>query len=108
MVRGSGSTRHGNSRITRRLGTIQGTTAAGTHSGTIALTTDQFCDIKAEWNESGSTANFKLEWQSPSQPREVVPQDSSLSESGSCAEIQNAFLPLRSEILLTLFCGKLF
>lgn len=52
-----------------------GTTAAGNHSGTIALTTDQFCDIKAEWNESGSTANFKLEWQSPSQPREVVPQD---------------------------------
>ncbi|MBK8810722.1 MAG: hypothetical protein IPN69_08320 [Acidobacteria bacterium] len=47
----------------------------GTHSATIALTADSFYDIKLEWNESGSTAEFKLEWESPSQPRQTVPQD---------------------------------
>jgi len=52
-----------------------GTATAGTHSGTIALTFDQFYDIKIEWNDGGGVANFKLEWQSASQPREVVPQD---------------------------------
>lgn len=49
--------------------------SVGTHSASISLTADQFYDIKLEWNESGSTAEFKLEWESASQPRQVVPQD---------------------------------
>jgi hypothetical protein len=52
-----------------------GTTVPGTDSATIALTADQFYDIKMDWNEGGSTAEIKLEWQSTSQPRQVVPQD---------------------------------
>lgn len=44
----------------------------GTHSGTIALTAGQFYDIKVEWKDTGGTAEFRLEWQSTSQDREVV------------------------------------
>lgn len=47
----------------------------GEHSGTIALTADQFYTIKIEWNETGSSAECRLEWKSDSQLRQVVPQD---------------------------------
>jgi PA14 domain. len=47
----------------------------GTHSATINLNADQLYDIKLEWNETGGVAFCKLEWQSASQPRQVVPQD---------------------------------
>lgn len=46
-------------------------TTIGTHSGTIALTAGSFYDIKIEWKDTGGTAEFRLEWQSTSQKREV-------------------------------------
>lgn len=52
-----------------------GTATPGEHSATIALTANQFYDIRLDWNEGGSVAYCKLEWQSTSQSREVVPQD---------------------------------
>lgn len=52
-----------------------GSSTPGTHSATISLTADQFYDVKLEWNEGGSVAEFKFEWESSSQTREVVPQD---------------------------------
>ncbi|MEO8650514.1 MAG: PA14 domain-containing protein [Acidobacteriota bacterium] len=47
----------------------------GSHSATIALTADQFYDIKIEWFDNSGSADLKLEWQSTSQPIQVVPQD---------------------------------
>lgn len=50
--------------------------ANGTHSATFAATAaDQWKDIKMEWVNATGDSEFKLEWQSPSQPRQVVPQD---------------------------------
>lgn len=50
--------------------------ASGTHSITFAPSaTDQFKDIKMEWTNASGNSEFKLEWQSTSQPRQVVPQD---------------------------------
>jgi hypothetical protein len=46
----------------------------GTHTGTIALTAGTFYDIKLEgFNGSGSW-DFRLEWNSTSQPYETVPE----------------------------------
>lgn len=45
----------------------------GTHSATIALTAGQFYDIKVEWKHTTGNADIKLEWQSTSQVRQVVP-----------------------------------
>lgn len=52
-----------------------GTTAPGTHSGTFNFGTTGFMAILAEWNRGNSTgtAEIKLEWQSASQTREVIP-----------------------------------
>ncbi len=47
----------------------------GTHSATVSMNADQFYDIKIEWNETAGDAQIKLEWESSSQAREVVPQD---------------------------------
>ncbi|MCV4639885.1 hypothetical protein OFB62_31775, partial [Escherichia coli] len=47
----------------------------GTSTATITLTAGQFYDIKVEWNNGGSVAELKLEWQHASRPREVVPQE---------------------------------
>jgi hypothetical protein len=44
-----------------------------THSGTIALQANQLYDIRLEYYENGGGAVMKLEWQSASQAREVVP-----------------------------------
>lgn len=65
----------------------------GEHTATIALTADQFYDIKLEWNETGVTSQFKLEWSSPSQPRQVVPQDRLYpkAEAGNRFECHSAF-----------------
>lgn len=46
-----------------------------TDSATFAATADAFKDIKLEWKNEASTSQFMLEWQSASQPRQVVPQD---------------------------------
>jgi mannan endo-1,4-beta-mannosidase len=45
-----------------------------TFSGNIALTAGQKYDIKMEYYEDSVDAVARLEWQSPSQAREVVPQ----------------------------------
>lgn len=45
-----------------------------TYSGTIALTGGQKYDLKIEYAENTGAANCKLEWASPLQAREVVPQ----------------------------------
>lgn len=47
----------------------------GEHSTTFAATADQYYDIKMEWNNAAGDSEFKLEWQSTSQPRQVVTQD---------------------------------
>lgn len=45
-----------------------------TWTGTIALTAGTIYQIRMDYFENGGTALAKLEWSSPSQPREVVPQ----------------------------------
>lgn len=47
--------------------------SATTHSGTIALTGGQMVEIKMEMYENGVDASAKLEWQSPSLARQVIP-----------------------------------
>lgn len=49
--------------------------SAGTHSATFAATADLFEPIKLEWTNAAGDSQFMLEWQSTSQPRQVVPQD---------------------------------
>lgn len=49
-----------------------GTSTPGTHTGTFAFTADTFYDIKIEWNEGTGSAEFKLDWESTSQIREVI------------------------------------
>ena len=49
--------------------------ASGTHSATKSLHADTFYDIKIEWTNASGNSEFKLEWESTSQPRQVVPQD---------------------------------
>ncbi len=46
-----------------------------THSGTIALTADNFYPIEIHWNELAGEGSILLEWESTSQPREIVPQE---------------------------------
>lgn len=51
-----------------------GTTPAGVHSGTFALGSIDFLTILLEWNKGTTAAGeIKLEWQSASQTREVIP-----------------------------------
>lgn len=47
----------------------------GEHSATFDATADAFEDIKLEWNNAAGNSEFKLEWQSASQPRQVISQD---------------------------------
>lgn len=49
-----------------------GTPAASTP---IALTADEYYDIKLEWNEGGGPGEIRLAWESASNDREVVPQE---------------------------------
>ncbi len=44
----------------------------GTDSGTHNATANAFAEIKMHWNDKGG-GNFKVEWESASQPREVIP-----------------------------------
>jgi len=44
------------------------------YTGTIALTAGQKYEIRLEYFENNGGAACKMEWSSPSQPREVVPQ----------------------------------
>lgn len=52
-----------------------GTTVAGTHSGTASGTANTFLPVLIEWNRGNAVgaSEIKLEWQSTSQPRQVVP-----------------------------------
>lgn len=52
-----------------------------TYSGTIALIAGQKYDIKIEYYDNTGVANCKLEWASPLQSREVVPQSQLYSEA---------------------------
>lgn len=45
----------------------------GTNSVTFNATADAFVAIEMHWNDGGSPSNFKVEWESASQTREVVP-----------------------------------
>lgn len=45
---------------------------AATHTATIALTADQFYDIKVEWYDNTSAAEMILKWSSASQTEEVI------------------------------------
>lgn len=45
----------------------------GTHSATIALTADQLYNIRVDWRHTTGNAELRLEWESSSQAREVVP-----------------------------------
>jgi hypothetical protein len=47
-----------------------------TNSGSLTLAAGQFYDLKLEYFESAGGAVAKLEWSSPSQPRQIVPQSS--------------------------------
>lgn len=49
--------------------------SSGTHSATKSLHEDSFYDIKMDWTNASGNSEFKLEWESASQPRQVVPQD---------------------------------
>lgn len=44
-----------------------------TWSGTIALTAGQFYEIRMEYYENAGDASARLEWESATQPREVIP-----------------------------------
>ena len=43
--------------------------------GSIALTADQLVDIQVEYYQNGGGALVRVEWESASQPRQIVPQD---------------------------------
>lgn len=47
---------------------------ATTWSGKIALNAGQKYDLRMEYYENGGSANARLEWESPSQARQVIPQ----------------------------------
>lgn len=49
-----------------------GSTTAGTHTGTYAMTADTFYKIKVEWNSSTTPSLLKLEWSSTSQTQAVI------------------------------------
>jgi fibronectin type 3 domain-containing protein len=48
--------------------------APTTNSGTITLSAGQKVDIRIDYYENGGGAVARLEWQSPSQPRQVIPK----------------------------------
>lgn len=50
-------------------------TAAGTNTATFAATADQFYDIMIEWTNASGDSQLRLDWNSPSQPYQTVPQD---------------------------------
>lgn len=52
-----------------------GTNNAGNHSATIALTANTIYDIKVEWRNDAGANGVILEWESTTQPREVVPSE---------------------------------
>lgn len=49
--------------------------SAGTHSATFDATADAFVDVRIDWANAGGDSQIMLEWESTSQPRQVIPQD---------------------------------
>lgn len=49
--------------------------ASGTHTGTFAAAADAWYDIKIEWTNAAGDSQLRLDWASPSQPYQTVPQD---------------------------------
>jgi PKD repeat protein len=64
------------------------------HSGTVALVAGQRYAIRMEYYQNAGPAVIGLEWQSPSQPAEVVPQ----SRLYSAAPIRVNFQPPRAPV----------
>lgn len=54
-----------------------------THTATHSMTANQFYKIDVHWNDFISEAAIKLEWESPSQPRQVVPQSALYPKNGA-------------------------
>ncbi|HXG84094.1 MAG TPA: PA14 domain-containing protein [Pyrinomonadaceae bacterium] len=52
-----------------------GTTPAGTHTGTLALIAGQFYPVEILWNHGTGNAEFSLRWQSRSLPIEIIPPE---------------------------------
>jgi hypothetical protein len=50
-------------------------TSAPNYTTTFAATANQFYDIKIEYNEGGGPGYLKLEWESTSQTKEVIPPE---------------------------------
>lgn len=50
-----------------------GSSTAGTHTGSYSLTADTFYKIKIHWNQGGSNSQMKFEWSSTTQTQQVVP-----------------------------------
>jgi hypothetical protein len=50
-----------------------GTSTPGAHSATFNATANAFVPILAEWNDTGSSGHYKIEWESASQARQVIP-----------------------------------
>jgi RHS repeat-associated protein len=72
-----------------------------TWSGTIALQAGQLYDIKIEYYERTGGAVAKLEWQSTSQPRQVVPQASLFSSALPDAPALNTANPGDTQVTLS-------
>lgn len=49
--------------------------AAGTHTATFTPTADAYYNVKLEWVNSSGNSEYRFDWQSASQAKQVVPQD---------------------------------
>lgn len=65
---------HGAKLYVNDLGTpiIDQWAATGEHSATFAMTAGTYYPIKVEWKHTTGNADFKLEWKSTSEPRNVI------------------------------------
>lgn len=63
------------------------TTNTNDISGTIALEAGVRYDIKMEYFESSGSANVRLSWYSPSQPKQVIPQNRLYSSAAAPAGV---------------------
>jgi PA14 domain. len=50
-----------------------GSSTAGTHTGSYAMTAGEFYKVRIQWNNVGLTSQLKFEWSSASQSQQVVP-----------------------------------
>lgn len=50
-----------------------GTSTAGTHTGSYAMTAGQYYKIRIQWNSTGASSQLRFEWSSVTQTQQVVP-----------------------------------